>query len=236
VAGRDLRSPAGFRSGPSTISGVHKQLGCAGGAFDSAEKKFADDIKLGQIVRNDRDREVQQESLNKMTEWARVWGMSFNIKKCMVMHYGQRNQNNDYYMDGEKLKATREERDIGVLASNTLKPEAQGAKAARTASTVLSQLSRAFHFRDRHTFIRLYTQYVLPHLEFAIQAWSPWLEKDKETLEKLQRRAVGMVSGLKGRTYEERPEELDMTTLEEGRHQLDMIQTFKIIGGHDAVE
>jgi hypothetical protein len=35
---------------------------------------------------------------------------------------------------------------------------------------------------------------------------------------------------------EERLEELDMTTLEERRHQLDMIQTFKIIGGHDAVE
>jgi hypothetical protein len=45
-----------------------------------------------------------------------------------------------------------------------------------------------------------------------------------------------MVSGLKGRTYEERLKELDMTTLEERRHQLDMIQTFKIIGGHDAVE
>jgi hypothetical protein len=68
---------------------------------------------------------------------------------------------------------------------------------------VLSQLSRAFHLRERHTFIRLYKQYVLPHLEFAIQAWSPWLQKDKETLEKVQRRAVGMVSGLKGRTYEE---------------------------------
>jgi ribonuclease P/MRP protein subunit RPP40 len=54
-----------------------------------------------------------------MTEWARVWGMSFNIKKCMVMHYGQRNQQNDYYMDGEKLKATREEKDIGVLESDT---------------------------------------------------------------------------------------------------------------------
>ncbi len=162
--------------------------------------------------------------------------MSFNIKKCMVMHYGQKNQQNDYYMDGEKLKATREEKDIGVLESDTLKPGAQCAKAAQTASTVLSQLSRAFHLRERHTFIRLYKQYVLPHLEFAIQAWSPWLQKDKETLEKVQRRAVGMVSGLKGRTYEERLEELDMTTLEERRHQLDMFQTFKIIGGHDAVE
>jgi hypothetical protein len=38
-------------------------------------KNLADDMKLGQIVRNDRDREVLQENLNKMTKWARMWGM-----------------------------------------------------------------------------------------------------------------------------------------------------------------
>jgi hypothetical protein len=47
--------------------------------------------------------------------------MSFNTKKCMVMHYGQRNKENPYYMAGEKLQATKEERDIGVLVSKTLK-------------------------------------------------------------------------------------------------------------------
>jgi hypothetical protein len=56
-------------------------------------------------------------------------------------------------------------------------------KAARTAQTVLFQISRAFHYRDRHVFIRLYVQYVRPHLEFAVPAWSPWLEADKEVLE-----------------------------------------------------
>jgi hypothetical protein len=33
-----------------------------------------------------------------MTEWADKWGMSFNTQKCMVMHYGQRNDENPYYM------------------------------------------------------------------------------------------------------------------------------------------
>jgi hypothetical protein len=38
-----------------------------------------------------------------------------------------------------------------------------------------------------------------------------------------------MVSGLKGSTYKDRLEELDVTLLEERRHQLDMVHTFKII-------
>jgi hypothetical protein len=77
---------------------------------------------------------------------------------------------------------------------------------------------------------------VRPHLEFAATAWSPWLEADKAVLEKIHQRAVAMVSGLKGKTYEERLVELGLTTLEERRHQMDMLQTFKIVKGHDRVD
>ena len=52
------------------------------------------------------------------------------------------------------------------------------------------------------------------HIDYAIQSWSPWLIKDKEVLEKFQKRAIRMVSNLKGRTYEERLVEANMTTLE----------------------
>ncbi len=92
-------------------------------------------------------------------------------------------------------------------------------------------MTRAFHFRDRHVFVRLYVQYVRPHLEFAVPAWSPWLEGDKEVLEKVQKRAMKMVSGLKGNTYEERLKEVGLLTLEERRHQADMVQTHKIVTG-----
>jgi hypothetical protein len=45
-----------------------------------------------------------------------------------------------------------------------------------------------------------------------------------------------MVSGLKGATYEEKLEELEMLTLKERRHQADMVQVFKILHGHDIVD
>jgi hypothetical protein len=44
---------------------------------------------------------------------------------------------------------------------------AQCAKAAHEACTVLGQLTRAFHYRDSHTFIGLYEQYALPYFEFV---------------------------------------------------------------------
>jgi hypothetical protein len=114
--------------------------------------------------------------------WAESWGMAFNVKKCMVMHFGYRNQRNPYYMMGEELLTTTEEWDIEVLVCNYLKPTAQCAKAAKTAGTVLGQLNQAFHFSDHFIFI-FYTKYILPHLEFASQAWIPWRAKDKEVLQ-----------------------------------------------------
>jgi hypothetical protein len=161
--------------------------------------------------------------------------MVFNVKKCKIMHLGHNNICQEYTMDGQVLEETSEERDIGVTMARNLKPSTQCANAARTAQTVLSQVTRAFHYRDRNIFVRLYVQYVRPHLEFASPAWSPWSESDKAVLEKIQRRAVAMVSGLKGTVYEERLKELGLTTLEERRHQADMLQTFKIVRGIDKV-
>jgi hypothetical protein len=162
--------------------------------------------------------------------------MSFNVGKCKVMHVGPRNPGYEYSMGGTVLKTTVEERDIGVTVSSSLKPGAQCKKAARTASAVLGQVSRAFHYRDRFTFVNLYKQYVRPHLEFAVQAWSPWTHQDKEELERVQKKAVGMVSGLSGTTYEEKLIELNLTTLEERRHQADMLQVYKILTEKDRVD
>jgi hypothetical protein len=81
----------------------------------------------------------------------------------MVMHFGAKNPKSPYYMRGEKLMVTKEERDIGVRMSDNLEPSAQCKKAAQIANAVLGQLHRAFHFRDRHTFVGLSKQYVFPH-------------------------------------------------------------------------
>ena len=45
-----------------------------------------------------------------------------------------------------------------------------------------------------------------------------------------------MVSGLKGRTYVERLDELDLPSLELRRRHFDMAQVYKIVNGKDHVE
>ncbi len=131
------------------------------------------------------------------------------------MHVGRNNPEYDYTMRGVKLGKTDEEKDIGVTITKNLKPSVQCEKAAGRAASVLNQIRRNFHYRDRHTFVRLYKPYVRPHLEFASPSWSPWLIGDIERLEKVQEKAVKMVAGLKSKDYSERCKELGLETLEE---------------------
>ena len=58
---------------------------------------------------------------------------------------------------------------------------------------------------------------------------------DRETLEKVQKRMVSMIPGLRG-SYEDKLRVLGMTTLQRRRERGDMIQTWRILTGKDRVD
>ena len=68
-----------------------------------------------------------------------------------------------------------------------------------------------------------------PHLEFAVQAWSPWFIKDIDLLEKVQHRAVNMVTGLASTSYEDKLREPNLTSLRDRRVRGDAIQVWKYL-------
>ena len=62
-----------------------------------------------------------------------------------------------------------------------------------------------------------------------MQAWNPWLRRDIDEIEKIQRRATKLVSGIGSMSYEERLRVCGLTSLEERRKRGDMIECFKIL-------
>jgi hypothetical protein len=198
--------------------------------------KFADDNKGLKVIESPEDRDKLQETLDSLCEWARLWSMEFNVAKCKIMHVGRANPQYKYTMNGIPLKEIEEETDVGVIVHKSLKPTRQCEKAANTASAVLRLLQRNFHYRDKRTFLKLYKQYVRPHMEFCGPAWAPWTAADIGKLENVQRKAVGMVSGLNGRSYEERCSELGIQTLEQRRVDQDMAQVFRYSKGIGNIE
>jgi len=143
------------------------------------------------------------DTVDRIMEWSTRWAMPFNVSKCHIMHVGRDNPRWNYTMDGQALHTSTAKRDVGVVVNSNLKQEAQVRRSTATATAVLSQILKSFHYRDRHVYKRLYTTNVRPHLEFAVQAWAPWTVADTTALEAVQQKAVRAISGLKGRTYEE---------------------------------
>jgi hypothetical protein len=54
------------------------------------------------------------------------------------------------------LESVVEEKDVGVMVHNSLKPSTQCTKAAKKANQVLGQMACTFHFRDKVTWVKLY--------------------------------------------------------------------------------
>jgi hypothetical protein len=198
--------------------------------------KFADDTKLCKAAENDEDRQKLQKVLDNLSKWAESTGMSFNTTKCKVLHAGNNNNKYDYQINGCNLVKVEGEKDLGVKYTNNLKPSVQCNEAAKTANFVLGQICRNFHYRDKEVYLNLYKRYVRVHLEYCTPAWNPWMAKDIAILEKVQERAVKQIRGLQATSYIERLAELKLPSLSERRHTSDMIETFKILNGHNKVD
>ena len=81
--------------------------------------------------------------------------------------------------------------------------------AGLKGNQVLGMIRRNIIYKEKSLIVPLYKALVRPHLEYCIQAWSPYLRKDIDMLEKIQR--------LRDLRYEERLKECGLTTLETRR-------------------
>ena len=162
--------------------------------------------------------------------------LQFNTDKCKVMHMGRHNPGYEYHMDGTALGTTEVEKDLGIYITPDLKTATQVARAAAKANSVLGRIKNSFTFMDKDMFLALYKTLVRPHMEYCVQAWSPYLRKDIDVLEKVQRRATKLVPILRELPYEQRLQTLGLTSLETRRVRGDMLETYKILHGFENID
>ncbi len=98
---------------------------------------------------------------------------------------------------------------------------------------MLGFIKTIFLLKNKDVILPLYTSLVRPHLEYAVQFWSPHHAKDIAKLEGVQRRATKMIPSLRNKTYEERLSTLNMLSLEKRRLRGKLIECFKILSLND---
>ena len=204
---------------------------------------FADDTKIFAAVHDQTDtiEGTIQHDLNALQDWATKMQMRSHPQKCKVMNLGTQNSGRIYTMkthDGNlyKLDSTDSERDLGVLVDHGLTFSLHIGNQVNRANRVLGAIKHTFKYMDEVTFLLLCKSLVRPHLEYASVIWSPHLKKDKDAIERVQRRATRMVTSITHLTYSERLAHLKLPTLEFRRDRADIIQLFKISQGIDHIE
>lgn len=193
--------------------------------------KFADDAKLFGKVNTDRNIDSLRSDLNELYQWSADWGMIFNVDKCKVMHIGPKNKQVHFKINDQQLVTVDEEKDLGITICDNLKVATQCAEATKKANKILGCIKRTFTSRKKNIILPLYKSLVRPHLEYSVPAWRPFLIKDINLLEGVQRRATKVIKDFKNISYNERLFQLNLTTLETRRIRGDLIEVFKIFHG-----
>ena len=116
--------------------------------------------------------------LNNLERWSNRWQLHFNATKCKVMHFGYRNPNHAYTLNGHMLEISDNEKDLGVIIDDKLKFHIHTATATKKANQILGIIKKSFLTIYAKTIDMLYKSMVRPHLEYGNVIWGPYYKTD----------------------------------------------------------
>ena len=168
-------------------------------------------------LNNDGDKQHLQNDLDRLVKRSEKWQMFFNFWKCKCLHTGHGNLDVNYKMGDTVLGTTVREKDLGVTISADMKVSEQYGIVASKGNQILGLIRRNITYKEKKLIIPVYKAIVRPHLDYCIQAWTPYCKKDIDTLERIQRRATKMIPELRDLSYKERLKECGLTTIDKRR-------------------
>ena len=167
-------------------------------------KLFADDSKLYFRCTNFEDYKKLLGDLIQIFKWLENNQLGVAIEKCAVLHLGLTNPRREYEINGSKIPSVNSIRDIGIEVDQTMKFSNQCKSIAQRANRLSNLFFLTFRSGDREFMLNFFRIYVRPILETATTVWNPYLMKDINIIESVQRKFTKRVPGMFEKSYGER--------------------------------
>ena len=192
-------------------------------------KLYADDLKLYSVIDTLEDLSLLQGAINNLLEWSHKWQMNISHKKCAILHIGPMATDCTFTIDNCAVENVKSFRDLGVLVDSELSFVTHICNIVAKGHARACLIHKCFLSKDTSTLVRAFTTYVRPLLEYCSSVWSPYLKRDINKIESVQRKFTKRLKGLSNISYTERLAVLQLESLELRRLRFDLILTYKIL-------
>ena len=193
---------------------------------------FADDTIAYLTISSKSDTAKLQKDLDSLAIWENKWKMAFNTEKCNVISITRKKTpiKHNYKLHGQTLEAVNSAKYLGVNITSELRWSDHIAKVCNKANGTLGFLKRNLNISATSVKELAYKSLVRPNVEYASSVWDPYHQKDKDRIERVQRRAARYVLHRHGNRWSvsDMLDKLDWKTLQQRRKESRLNLMFKI--------
>ena len=206
----------------------------------STVRLFADDCLIYRQISGPEDQILFQKDLDSLQQWATAWGMRFNTAKCYILRISRSTEPYEgrYTLDGQELKEVPDQQYLGVNFNSNMKFDTHIKQITTKANRSLGFLRRNLSRCPQKLKETAYFALVRATLEYSCTEWDPYLNKDIEGLEAIQRRGARFLCGDYSResSVSGMLKELGWEDLQERRKKARLVLFHKIIHNQIAID
>ena len=200
---------------------------------------FADDCLLYNEIQTFNDSLQLQKDLKLLENWAEEWGMKFNAKKCYIISTEKGGIPFFYTLNDHIFQYVGTNPYLGVTLSEDLTFDAHVGNITKKGSRMLGFIQRNLKGSPSRLKELAYLTLVRSGLEYASVVWDPFLQREIDRLEKIQRRAARFVTNNYrrecGLTSTQLIDSLGWDSLQERRKTARLCMLYKAINGEVAL-